>query len=331
MRHPHRLCLVLFGYLAASAAARADGLAGPVLGFMPDPAGHTVRVIRGMPGSSSWGDPVEFSAAKRVVVFPRQPYALVIEPEAVRVGTLTGDAAGTASDPVLSGDFTSAPAAFSPASGTAAIYDGANRAFQVIAVQAGSVPALRTIDASMLSAAPAALAVSDQPDPLLAGVPGDDSTSVFVLDTNGSYRTISGFGNAVSVAFIAGSNDLVIADRGALSIAVVHDPLSGAAPVTLYSMPGSSDGAVVVASSADGRRIAVLNGGSNIALVSIADGQTATIDCECAPTGLDALNGNAVFRLTDSLAAPLWLLDGTAADPAIVFVPALPSAPGDQP
>jgi hypothetical protein len=35
------------------------------------------------------------------------------------------------------------------------------------------------------------------------------------------------------------------------------------------------------------------------------------------------MHGNAVFRLTDDIGQPVWILDGDSAPPKVVFVPAV--------
>ena len=60
-----------------------------------------------------------------------------------------------------------------------------------------------------------------------------------------------------------------------------------------------------------------------VGLLRIADRQWNAVECHCAATVLAPLSGNAVFRLTQRTDQPLWILDGDAGAPRMVFIPAV--------
>jgi hypothetical protein len=75
--------------------------------------------------------------------------------------------------------------------------------------------------------------------------------------------------------------------------------------------PGFSD-PVAVSVSADGKRVFVASASGEIASAELIDGGVGSLTrtrCECAITGIQPLNGSAVFRLTEITRSPMWLLD----------------------
>jgi hypothetical protein len=53
--------------------------------------------------------------------------------------------------------------------------------------------------------------------------------------------------------------------------------------------------------------------------------------CHCTPAGLLPLNGRATFVFSHPVDGPLWLFDGDAGQPRVVFVPSPgPAKPSTQ-
>lgn len=319
--------------MAAAVAAMAGDIGGPSLGFVADGPGHSVRPIRGIPGAATWGNAVDWGVdVFSIALAPRRDFALVSGAAGVRAAALAPDGTPVIVDAGLPPGFRPSAIAFSPSGATVALYDGGGRALWLL--RGGSAG---PIDVSMLPGAAVKLAVSDGAEPLLAVVPDDDPQSVFVLDAKGNYRLISSFGAVTAIAFLGQSGDLAIADRGPKQLLLVRDPLSGNAPVALLdavrvrphpgpliagpSSPAFLDGPLDIASSADGRLLAVLARRS-ASLFDLAGGEWTQFGCACAGAALVPLHGNAVFRIGDSTTRPLWILDGDAVEPRMVFVPA---------
>jgi hypothetical protein len=334
MRHctPKPGCL----WLAASllcAVANAGDLAGPALGHVADPGSHALRPIRGIPGAATWGDPLDAGAdVSAIALSPRRAFAVLVSDAGVRVAALDGAGAPALSDPGLPPGFHPSMVVFSPSGANAALYDAGSRALWTLG---GAAPS--AIDISMLAGAVATLAIGDGPEPAIAGVSGEDAHSVFILDAKGAYRIISGFGAVAALTFVGPGRDLAIADRGAQRVLLVRDPLSGSAPEILgapassrprpgFQLPerpsANSDGPFAIASSADGKFLAVASGRSASTLYSVAAGGSTEFRCDCDATALAPLTGNAVFRLGDAPGRTLWILDADSPEPRMVFVPA---------
>lgn len=81
-------------------------------------------------------------------------------------------------------------------------------------------------------------------------------------------------------------------------------------------------GPVAVAVSGDNRQIVIANSQpGSVAQVDISNGTVTAVPCECAVVGLQRLDGNAVFRLTEASEGLVRVFDGDAAEPRIVLVP----------
>jgi hypothetical protein len=93
--------------------------------------------------------------------------------------------------------------------------------------------------------------------------------------------------------------------------------------VRLPVMPAESeDGPLAVLSSADGTRLAVATGKSDVALYRFDSREWTAFRCDCDASALTPLRGNAVFRLGGAAGETLWILDGDSPEPRLAFVPA---------
>ena len=88
---------------------------------------------------------------------------------------------------------------------------------------------------------------------------------------------------------------------------------------------------VAVAASADNRRVIIANSDpGGIVSVGLEGGDVETVACRCHPTGLDRLNGNAVFRLNEPSERQLYVFDGDSPQSRIVFVPPSTATPASE-
>jgi hypothetical protein len=97
--------------------------------------------------------------------------------------------------------------------------------------------------------------------------------------------------------------------------------------------PGFAD-PIAVAITEDGKRVFVANASGEIAAAELIDGGVSALTqarCDCAITGIQRLNGSAVFRLTEITRNPMWLLDAGKSELRTLFVPpAAPQAGSEQ-
>ncbi len=164
--------------------------------------------------------------------------------------------------------------------------------------------------------------MNDDADAVIAGFSGVDHDAIVALGVDGTVRILAGTQSASAIYFLRGTRDVLIADSRANRIYLVKDATGASQAKLLADEPQSIAGPVAVAASKDNKRAFVVSAGLlGVATIDLADGAVTLTRCGCAPSQLNPLNGNAVFRLTDPSAGTMWLFDGDGAEPRIVFVP----------
>ena len=314
------LSFALLGGLPAQDQTDAQPVGGPVMGFVTDRLSG-VRPILGVPGAASLGLPVLPNSGFRSIAFsPSRDYALAL----VARGRQT----------VLLRNLKSSVAAIElqapPGAGRMAISLSGDAAVlhypetQSVAVLTGlpQSPAVSwSLEVPALAGGLTALAVSDDGGAVLIATAGEPS-SVWLLAPNGSSRFLSYVAGAPSLAFLAGSHDVLIAD-GALSTVMLVRDANGQGRIT--QIGGRAEGVsrpIAVAAAADGRRAFVANAEpAGIVSLSLEGGQPLVVPCDCTLTALEPLADGTTFRLSDPGDGPIWLLDGASSPPSIVFVP----------
>ena len=318
----------------------ADNFYGPILGIIPDLPSGTIRPIRGIPGAATVGPAVSVGEnASIMAVSPRQTVAVTTSGSGTLIASLSQDGPLSNAESGLPPGFVPTALAFSPSGSAIAFYDRAARNIWV------KRDTLHTVDITRLGNPVQLLAVSDRSDPLIAGTVRGDAHTVFLLD-NSNYRLVSGFEEVSDVAFIGATGDVAIADQGARKVLVIHDGFSGSAPMPALDLSSTVDAPIHISGSADGRLLAVLSisgleapvmdqsfpGAArnpavhrrrSIGVLRLSDGAWKPMECNCTPERLVPLRGNALFRLTQNIDRPVWLLDADSETPQLSFIPAV--------
>ena len=305
-------------------AAQQGNLTGPVAGFVFDGAGRTVRPIQGVPGASLLGDGFGFGIdVSSVSISPRQDSAFVIAADQSLHFFLLKN--GTPSEVSLGG-VTGAPERilFSP-SGTAAALMGDTSSRILTGLPnaptlSGSVriPAFwGQVSTGIHSAKlPANVALSDDGTYMLATVQGQAR----LLSVQGQNRSLMAAQTGALVAFAPGNHDAAVMDSFT-GLTLIRDA-AGNGTTQLLSVPDDGlAGPAGLAFSSDRKTVYVASStAKSVVAFNLAAASRTAIGCACTPTTLMPM-GN-LFRLNEFSGEPLWLLDGTAATPRTVFVPA---------
>lgn len=310
------LCFLLCRSLAAE-----NELAGPVLGFVFDPA-NGLQPILGVAGAATVGPPLDLSSeVSRIVISPRQSYGLAVS--ASNPGLLRVNMGDRVSVEQLAISISAAGLiALSPTGSSAAVHDRDRNRIEVIAGLPSAPTLAREFDLSIFPGVLASLAVSDDASVVIAGFSGVEENSVVALRSEGSVRTLMSPRRASAAAFLPGSRDVLIADGPNSEIYLVRDAAGSAEPTLLAGEGQEISEPIAIAVSGDGKRAFVASSrAGRVATVELATGAVTIIPCACTPSDLAILNGNAVFRLTAPAAGPMWLLDADGPEPRIVFVP----------
>jgi hypothetical protein len=304
--------------------AQAGSVAGPSAGYVFDQGSQVLRQVRGIPGAALLSDAIDTGMSlTAATVAPRGDTAIGIAADgSVHLLRLNG---GAGTERALANLMASpAGVVFSPSGTAAALYrpgsvqvlKGLPDAPAVgITVALPSTAMMRSVATTDRLTSPGArsaqetIAISDDAAYLLLG----RAEEVDLVTVAGGVGKLMDAPAGALVAFAAGGHDAAIASGGTVR---VYQDVAGAA--TRRDFPGAG-GSVGLAFTADGGRVLVA-GLRSVALLDRVSGDSKSVALDFRPTSLSAMSG--LFRLNDAGAWPMWLLDGTAAEPKLYFVPA---------
>lgn len=297
--------------------ATSESPSGPVLGYVFSPADGTLRAMLGVSGSARMSESI----------IPAHVY-------------LTGDAS-TASGTALLADENGSLFAFNlpqskpqmvveglpsnsrvvfSASGKTAITYAPGSASIVLITGLPAAPLTQTVNVPP-GRSPQAATVSDT-GTIVTASEGSPSV-VEVLSGSGQATPLSNVSAFGAMSFVPGSNDILLVDKAANTLAIVRSVTSAPSTQTL-SIVGLSQ-PVAVSASQDGRWAIVANGGdSRVVSIDLTRANTVqSLNCACQPTQLNALAGGKAFRLNSVYGGPVWTIDLTAKAPQMLFVPGI--------
>jgi WD40 repeat protein len=299
-------------------------LGPPTLGFLFDAGSHALRPLVGIPGASLLGAPLKTGPELvDVAISPRQNYFLAVADDSRQLKLLQLSPGGFSATSVDGALLAADRIFFSPTGTAAAVYRSTDGILQIISglpsspLVRGEIP-LAGATSPLISAA-----VADDGDVALVATASGESGSLFlVVASSGTLRPIPVSGPVSAVAFRSQTHDAIAASSSQNQIFLLQNVTGDGQFQIIASADEGISKPIAVEFSNDGRKAFVANSDAGkIIMLDISGGQSLSISCGCTPTGLYRLNGNAVFRLTDSFQDPLLLFDGDASPPRIVFVP----------
>lgn len=291
---------------------------GPVLGSWWDSSAGGLRTVYGVAGAAYQGPAIynggEYSGA---AVCMRANIALLTTSSGALYVTNVRQGVPVQ---VTNLAMPKAQIVFSPSCDVALGY-GPDMATAVVI--RGILSSGRTSVTLTIPAGTAVTAISDAGS-VLVSVPGaNGSSSIRYLapggDTWQPVVQLSAFGG---MAFLPGGEAALIADAGKNTLIEASQMTTGATLSQVAGVEAGFSHPVAVAVSADGHAAAVANQAGSIIRIDLS-GQTSPVRtiCACAPTELQPLAGNLVFRLNEAGAGTVWAYDGDAARPRVVFIP----------
>ena len=292
-------------------------VAGPVTGFVFDRAAGSLRPILGIPGASTMGDPLALGyQIASAVVAPNQDSAFVLGTDGslhfLRLQSGAASEVNCALCPARAEGVV-----FGPSGAAAAIYSAGR--VQVMTGLTGTPVAGASFTVGRSASVPN-MALSD--DALWLLVAGRNSVELFNANA-GPRQLMETLPNPL-MAFAAGSHDAAIAD-GRAGVVWIHDVTGAASQQQLAPAVMPLRRYSGIAFSSDGKQLwtAVASEGSVVA-VDLASGTSTSTSCGCQPTELVPMG--SLLRLNEMGSGPLWLFDGRATQPKVVFVPAVVAA-----
>ena len=160
--------------------------------------------------------------------------------------------------------------------------------------------------------------------PTGGAAPGGSRTSQgFYADSSGAFTPLGNLANITAIAFPEGSHDALIADSTGIFRA--H---TGATALELTLLAGRGAGTPQIAAlgiSGANKKIYAASVEGDVMELDLTGGMLNTVaKCACKPDVMARMSGQARFRLNNLPDAPLWVFDGDAATPRLVFIPADP-------
>jgi hypothetical protein len=265
--------------------------------------------LTGIPAASQLGGSLGGTPLSAVAISSQQPYALASEQ-----GTGAALLVSPSGRQPLAGVRAGAQlAAVSPRGTAAAVYFSDTGKASILTGLPDAPQALRDVT---LDGSPSVLAVSDDGSSLAAVISlATNQATVFFYSAAGAGQALLSDRQFSSLDFVPGGTTLVMATQSAVYLYQSHQGLQ-----LLTDARDGLANVVGAAASADGTRVFVGMQSGQVAIRDLAAATQTQLSCSCQPAGIWRLRGKAVFRLNGMGAGPLWVLDGDAAAPRILFV-----------
>jgi hypothetical protein len=309
------------GITAPDAAKSSTGSSTAAAGVVPDGAqlglawngsDATLRPITGVPGSAQFGSSIVVAGNYGNAAYSAQSNAALLIDKANNLYLL----ATPSGQPALLTQGISAHAsiAFSPLGSSAVVFTPGAAAATVVRglpqqPLASQVPAGSAILGAAIGEA----------GTLLLATGSGSGVAISTVTAGGARTAVTAMGAYGGMAFVAGSEDFLLADAAANTLARVHN---GAIQVVAAQTDGLNK-PLAVAASLDGRWAVTANrSDGTLVRVDLTSGTPpARSSCSCSPTGLTPLNGNAVFELTAPGASSSWMIEADDPTPRVLFIP----------
>jgi hypothetical protein len=302
--------------------AQSSGISGPILGFIPDGAGTSIRPILGIPGASILGNRLPLDVDIRgAVLSPKQDYAIAARGEDAQVIMIDLADSATVVRPLPISHPGADLIAVSPTGSAAAVYCHESKTVHVIGRLPQAPELISEFDASSIDGQAMSLAVND--DGTIALVKFVDATGpgLWVLASSGGPWRVS-LDRPSAAAFFPNRRDAIVTDDATRSVFLILDVDRAAIRVPLIYADENVTGFSSISASEDGRRVFLADAGSGqITIVDVETRTTVQASCQCRLAGLHRLNGTAIFRLSEPSLEPVMVLDASSDPPRIVVIP----------
>lgn len=312
------LCVALPAAGGLLAAAPANGIGGPVSGYVLDGRSHGLRPINGFPGSATLGAPLPlpFSAGLAAVA-AGQDFAIAIDAHGGGQPLLVrGLASGIPTvSPIANGIVTSE--AVLAAAGTAAVlYSKADARLQFVSGLPAQPQAGDPIDLGSLSGGVAAMALDSTGRSALL-IAGDGGIYRAGADGQGPQFLVRAPG-AASVSILPNGQDAVIGNRDTGDVLLIRG-FAGAAAVSTVTGAGAGIASATAVQALSDHDAAIVDGAGRLAVADLDTSAVTWIGLAGKADRIELLNGNLLL-LNHPGSGPLLLLDLTNGRTAY-FVP----------
>ncbi len=289
--------------------------AGPQLGYVWRADDQTLRPILGVPGSAQIGAGVT-SAGLYIagMATPNGQTALLAGSDGSIYRKALPDGAATALNVSIGTD---ALIRISPSGKQAVVYSPSSGQAATISDVSAAAPQKVALPQNALD-----VTISDAGSIALA-IPAGGAVQANVIDGAGQSHRSASVGAFGGFVFLSGVDDLLIADASTNTLTRVHGAASSPSSETLQTA-GLLHTPVAVGGSSNGQWALVANkDNGSVVRVGITASGAQSFLCDCNPTAVQPVLGGSTFRVTDRTDLPLWVMDVSAAQPHLTFVPGL--------
>jgi hypothetical protein len=302
------------GSTGGNSASSATVAGGAQLGLLWSAADSTLRPLIGVPGATQLGAPIFPAGSYGNAAFsaPTQT-ALLVDPKGnLQWMTLPSLNPQTLAQGIPAG----AAIAFSPRGAYAVVFAANSASLLTIS----GLPQQPAANSASAGAPLIAAAVSDAGTLLLAASTGKGSVSVTSITAGGSRTALANLAGYGGMAFLPGSEDILLSDSVANTLVRYHN---GSSTVLATHASGLNRPFAVAASLDDRWAVAADRADSNLLRIDLTGVvPPAQSTCTCSLSQLSALGGNAVFELASPGAAPGWMIEADDPVARVLFIPA---------
>ena len=270
------------------------GIKGPTLGYVS--SGTSIRSVLGLTGASQLTSPLVVDLQKAIVL-PGTSVAAAVNANGmlVRIDLTDGTISELDVADVMS--LTSSPSGemfLAVAGGRAHVFSKSGE---------------RSADLA-IPGSPIRIAVADRDSVVAVTVAESDGEALHILNEQGSTRLL--FSSRLpAIAFLPNSADVVVSDETGV--------VSRVGSESQFRRVATAPGAHALAVTTDHSRLLIV-AGQTVRAVRLASGEETSIDCSCAAVMALPLGGSN-FLLTKIGDGPIWLVDLSADELRLAFIP----------
>jgi hypothetical protein len=210
--------------------------------------------------------------------------------------------------------------AISPSGLAVGLYNQDLKTLQVLRGFPAAPEVAFEFDVSNIAGRATAIAVSDDASMALLGVSRDGVDSLWVVSA-----AAAGFiapSHASAIEFLANRHDAVFADSASGLAFLLSNITNTAAPILLLNRNQGVEGLSGIGVSDDGHFAVIAGAASgNVGIVDLGTAVLTIVQCNCKPSGVHRMTGNAVFRLNEPPDSMTTLLDLSTGKPRILVIP----------
>jgi hypothetical protein len=318
------LLTIFLANLAWSQNDAGSGLRGPVIGYVWDAAGQSIRRINGILGSSSLGESltIPFPVAAAAVSASGN-FAVLASSDRDPAVHIARSLGGSLVFSAIEGTIAADRVVLSSSQRAAALLSSDAKQLQMIWGLPDSPRAGPVVDASSVSGAITAIAIDEIGSKMLIATSADHGALYVVTsDPQSLPRLIADFSSPSAVVLFNNDRDAIVADAALNEITLVRDFAGTPIAFRLAGERGGISRPVGLWVTEDNRKLYVANAATRTLTLFDLDSQTieANLPLDDEPTRLTLLSGS-IFTMNDLGAGPLMLLNAADA-PSVYFVPA---------